>query len=223
MTCSIRDTLSHTGYLVLDNVFTHDECEGYKVYIDSLFDSEPDPEGLELDGYNRLRVKLPNLCVQLHTRLAKLLDLESQQIEVLPNWFPTKYITGGNLGIHIDGHANDGNLTSTHTVLIYLNGTVDTGSLAQCRGTDVLLNSRTHTAGVMGLELSVNCICEFTGGRTVFVDDYDSPMIVDESMPNSFIQPMTGRVLILDQSKLHYAEPVIEGYKYILRGDIALI
>lgn len=188
MTCRIRDRLSHTGYLVLDNVFTHDECEGYKVYINSLFDSEPDPEGLELDGYNRLRVKLPNLCVQLHTRLAKLLDLESQQIEVLPNWFPTKYITGGNLGIHIDGHANDGNLTSTHTVLIYLNG-----------------------------------ISEFTGGRTVFVDDYDSPMVVDESRPDSFIQPMKGRVLILDQSKLHYAEPVIEGYKYILRGDIALI
>ena len=39
-------------------------------------------------------------------------------------------------------------------------GTVDTGSLAQCQGAGVQLNSRAHTIGARGLELSVNGIIQ---------------------------------------------------------------
>lgn len=61
---------------------------------------------------------------------------------------------------------------------------------------------------------------EFEGGRTVFVDDYDEEEIVNED--SKYITPKTGMILLLDQTKLHFAEKVSSGIKYILRGDISI-
>ena len=59
---------------------------------------------------------------------------------------------------------------------------------------------------------------DFEGGRTVFVDDYDDEEIINEN--SNYVTPKTGMILLLDQNKLHFAEKVTKGVKYILRGDI---
>lgn len=59
---------------------------------------------------------------------------------------------------------------------------------------------------------------DFEGGRTVFVDDYDDEEIVTEN--SIYVAPKSGMILLLDQNKLHFAEKVSNGIKYILRGDI---
>ena len=59
---------------------------------------------------------------------------------------------------------------------------------------------------------------DFEGGRTVFVDDYDDDEIVKEN--SEYITPKKGMILLLNQNKLHFAEKVSNGVKYILRGDI---
>lgn len=58
----------------------------------------------------------------------------------------------------------------------------------------------------------------YSGGRTVFVNDYDDDEIVTEK--SIYITPKKGKLLILRQNVLHYAEKVENGIKYILRGDI---
>jgi hypothetical protein len=187
------ERLIKDGYLVLDNILSMTECAEYKQFIDELFAINPDLDGLEIEGYNRLRVKIPGLNNKIHERLQRELNVKLHKINTLnvfSNWFPTKYVSGGNLGIHIDGQSNDGDIYSTHTILIYLNGP-DNG--------------------------------DFTGGCTVFVDDYDSPMIVNELQPDNYIIPSPGRVLLLAQDKLHFAEHVTCGNKYIIRGDLAII
>ena len=59
---------------------------------------------------------------------------------------------------------------------------------------------------------------DFEGGRTVFVEDYDDEEIINDN--SIYVTPKTGLILLLDQNKLHFAEKVSNGVKYILRGDI---
>ena len=58
----------------------------------------------------------------------------------------------------------------------------------------------------------------FDGGRTVFVDDYDDEEIVKDN--SIVIKPTSGKILILSQTILHFAEKIENGEKYIFRGDI---
>lgn len=59
---------------------------------------------------------------------------------------------------------------------------------------------------------------DFSGGRTVFVDNYTDEEIVGDN--SVFIQPKKGKLLILKQDVLHFAEKISDGVKYILRCDI---
>ncbi len=59
---------------------------------------------------------------------------------------------------------------------------------------------------------------DFLGGRTVFVNDYDDNEIVNED--SSYIEPKKGKLIMIKQDALHYAEKLISGEKYILRGDV---
>ena len=182
------DNLITNGYITIPNLLTLDECCEFCQWIDELFSDEPELDGLEVEGYDRLKIKKHGLSKLVSTRLSEKLLLgptpdiinENKQIIVFTPWFPTKYISGGGLGIHIDGNATEDNKSSTHTILIYLNA-------------------------------------DFIGGRTVFVDDYDSTL---EVLGNNYITPTPGLALILEQDKLHFAEKLISGTKYILRGDI---
>jgi hypothetical protein len=184
------DNLAAEGYIAIPNLITLDECREFCAWIDKLFAGEPELDGLDVEGYDRLRVRNPGLSQLVKTRLTERLKFGSSanttnsnnQLTVFTQWFPTKYISGGGLGIHIDGTASEDDNISTHTILIYLNA-------------------------------------DFTGGRTVFVDDYDDPLVVSG---NNHITPAPGLVLILEQDKLHFAEPLITGTKYILRGDIII-
>jgi hypothetical protein len=188
------DNLAVEGYTTIPNLLTHDECSKLCEWINQLFAAEPELDGLDVEGYDRLRVKKPGLSELVRKRLSEKLHLghrpsdntnrtqQQNQLVVFSQWFPTKYISGGGLGIHIDGTASEDENTSTHTILIYLNA-------------------------------------EFMGGRTVFVDDYDDPPVVEG---NNHITPEPGLALILEQDKLHFAEPLSLGTKYILRGDIII-
>ncbi len=188
------DYLATEGYTTIPNLLTPDECHEFCEWIDKLFAAEPELDGLDVEGYDRLRVKKHGLSELVRKRLSEKLQLgfrpsgntnrtpQQNQLVVFSQWFPTKYISGGGLGIHIDGTASEDENTSTHTILIYLNA-------------------------------------EFMGGRTVFVDDYDDPPVVEG---NNHITPEPGLALILEQDKLHFAEPLITGTKYILRGDIII-
>lgn len=176
--------LDENGYVKFDNILSLDECEYYINYIDELFDKYPDLDGLDIENYNRLRIKNIDLSNKINLILEPLLNNKKQNksVYVLSNWFPTKYVMDGGLGIHIDENAYEDNVTSTHSIIIYLN----------------------HN---------------FSGGRTVFVNDYDTE---PNNKNNIFIQPVTGSLLIIDQKKLHFAEKVATGCKYILRGDIEI-
>ena len=66
----------------------------------------------------------------------------------------------------------------------------------------------------------MNAAPEFTGGRTVFVDDYDDSLEPADHPKDNIIKPEPGLALILEQDKLHFAESLQSGTKYILRGDI---
>jgi hypothetical protein len=184
------DNLITDGYITIPNLLTLDECQEFCQWIDELFSDEPELDGLEIEGYDRLKIRKHGLSKLVSTRLSEKLQLgptpdsidENKHIIVFTQWFPTKYISGGGLGIHIDGNATEDNKSSTHTILIYLNAAP-----------------------------------EFTGGRTVFVDDYDSTL---EVLCNNYITPTPGLALILEQDKLHFAESLQSGTKYILRGDI---
>lgn len=59
---------------------------------------------------------------------------------------------------------------------------------------------------------------DYEGGRTVFVDDYDDDEIVTEK--SSYIQPKKGKLIMIKQDALHYAEKLVSGIKYIIRGDV---
>jgi hypothetical protein len=184
------DNLITDGYITIPNLLTIDECHEFCQWIDKLFSNEPELDGLEVEGYDRLRIKKPVLSKLISTRLSEKLLLgptpdsinENKKIIVFTQWFPTKYISGGGLGIHIDGNATEDNKSSTHTILIYLND-------------------------------------NFMGGRTVFVDDYDSIL---EVLGNNYITPTPGLALIQEQDKLHFAEKLASGTKYILRGDVII-
>jgi hypothetical protein len=178
------DILEQQGWLVLPIFFSQEECNKYRAWIDKLFADEPDLDGLEIEGYNRLRVDNREISAMVCARLQQIFP----EAKVLCKWFPTKYILGGGLSIHIDGEAYDGNIASTHTILIYLNGSPE----------------------------------EFTGGRTIFVEDYDDSLDPDSHPPENIITPRPGLALILEQNKLHFAESLNSGAKYILRGDICL-
>ena len=175
--------LEQQGYLVIPNFFQQAESNEFRMWIDELFIAAPDLDGLEIEGYNRLRVSNHRLTDLVSSRLQHKLS----NTVVLSKWFPTKYISSGGLGIHIDGQAYDGNITSTHTIIIYLNGPP-----------------------------------EFTGGRIVFVEDYDDSIDPDSHPQEYIITPQPGMALILDQDKLHFAESLKSGSKYILRGDICI-
>lgn len=55
---------------------------------------------------------------------------------------------------------------------------------------------------------------EFDGGHTAFVDGYEDYSI------KHVISPTTGGVLILKQDVLHMGTTVLNGAKYIIRGDV---
>jgi len=59
---------------------------------------------------------------------------------------------------------------------------------------------------------------DYEGGRTVFVDDYDDEEVINEH--SSYIQPKQGKLIMIKQDALHYAEKLKRGIKYILRGDV---
>lgn len=177
-------TLKEEGYLVIPNFLSSDECCEFREWTDKLFMDEPDPEGLEIECYNRLRIAHPRLTNLVTARLHEIFP----DVIVLSKWFPTKYIVGGGLGIHIDGCAVDDDITSTYTILIYIN--------------------------------SNN---EFSGGRLVFVEDYTDSLNPTNHPPNNIITHDTGMAIILEQDKLHFAEPLNKGVKYMLRGDIHIM
>ena len=189
------DNLITDGYIIIPNLLTLDECCEFCQWIDELFFDEPELDGLEVEGYDRLKIRKPRLSKLVSTRLSEKLQLgptpdiinENKQLIVFTQWFPTKYISGGGLGIHIDGNATEDNKSSTHTILIYLNAAP-----------------------------------EFTGGRTVFVEDYNDSLELADHPKDNIIKPEPGLALILEQDKLHFAEKLISGTKYILRGDVCI-
>lgn len=166
-------------YLAIHNFLPTDVCDKYIDIIDGLFSQEED-DGLELEGYQRLRITNTELAYLVETLLSKQFD--TRNIRINTKWFPTKYVRDGSLGTHIDGHAyDDAGNPSTYTILIYLND-------------------------------------DYDGGRTVFVDDYDTDEII---LPTSrYVKPTKGLLIILRQDVLHFAEKITYGVKYILRSDI---
>lgn len=65
--------LEQNGFLVIPNFLSSDECYEFRAWIDELFLAEPDPEGLEIEGYNRLRIAHPRLTNLVSTRLQQIL------------------------------------------------------------------------------------------------------------------------------------------------------
>lgn len=61
---------------------------------------------------------------------------------------------------------------------------------------------------------------DYKGGRTVFVNGYTDDSDDDIANEIASICPRQGLALLLRQDLLHYAEPVKEGVKYLLRGDL---
>jgi len=170
------DTLIDKGYFILYDCLSTEQCDAYIKYIDDIFRATPDVDGLEIDGYERIKIKNVELTLLITHKIREY------NFSVSPYWFPTRYINGGGLSIHTDGSTSYDELnTSSYTILIYLND-------------------------------------DFEGGRTVFVDDYEDDEMVNEN--TEYVSPKKGMILLLDQNKLHFAEKVSKGVKYILRGDI---
>lgn len=175
------DLLIDKGYYTIYDGLNDHECFTYKKMIDELFSKTPDYDGLEIEGYERMKIRNDELSILITKKLSNYFNIST--IEISFYWSPTRYINGGGLYIHSDGSAYDENKSSSYTILLYLND-------------------------------------DFEGGRTVFVDDYDTEEVVDEN--SEYIVPKTGLILLLDQNKLHFAEKVVSGTKYILRGDVFL-
>jgi hypothetical protein len=173
------DLLIDKGYYTIYDVLNEHECFTYKKMIDELFNKTPDYDGLEIDGYERMKIRNDELSILITKKLNNYFNIST--IDISFYWYPTRYINGGGLSIHSDGSSYDELKSSSYTILIYLND-------------------------------------DFEGGRTVFVDDYDDDEIVDEN--SEYVSPKQGMILLLNQNKLHFAEKVSNGVKYILRGDI---
>lgn len=173
------DILNDKGYLTLYDCLNTEQCNFYKKYIDDIFRETPDLDGLEIDGYERIKIKNDELSLLITDIIRKHINIYN--FSVSPYWYPTRYINGCGLSIHSDGSAYDEINSSSYSILIYLND-------------------------------------EFEGGRTVFVEDYDDDEIVNEN--SEYVTPKKGMILLLNQNKLHFAEKVSDGVKYILRGDI---
>lgn len=172
------DILIDKGYLTLCDFLNTEQSDSLK-YIDDIFREKPDLDGLEIDGYERIKIKNDELSLLITNRICECLNIYN--FRVSPYWYPTRYINGGGLSIHSDGSSYDEVHSSSYTILMYLND-------------------------------------EFEGGRTVFVEDYDDDEIVNEN--SEYVTPKKGMILLLNQNKLHFAEKVSNGVKYILRGDI---
>jgi hypothetical protein len=166
-------------YIVIENFLTSKECDNYIKYIDKLFEDMVDIDGLEIDGYQRVRIINKELSIFIEERLSTYYDISN--IYLGDKWFPTKYIKNGGLCIHIDGNAYDETNVSLYSALLYLNN-------------------------------------DFNGGRTVIVNDYDDEEIITDT--TIIIKPEKGKLLILNQNILHFAEKINSGEKYILRGDM---
>ena len=116
----------NNGYQIIENVLDKYECDILIKLIDDLFTQNPDPDGLEIDGYNRLKISNPNITNMLTQKLNVIIDMNSHYIH--HQWFSTKYIIGGGLAKHYDGHTFDDNNTSSYTLLVYLNDNFEGGS-----------------------------------------------------------------------------------------------
>lgn len=175
----MENLILNKDYIEFNNFLSDDDCSKYIEYIDKLFENNLDEDGLEIDGYNRLRISNVDLSKIVEDKLREKYNITD--IYLGDKWFPTKYIRDGGLCIHSDGSAYDENNASLYTLIIYLND-------------------------------------DYSGGRTVFVNDYDDDEIVTEN--SIYVTPKKGKLLILRQNILHYAEKIENGVKYILRGDI---
>jgi len=108
------------NYKILLNVLNDDECSKLILFIDDLFIKHPDPDSLEIDGYNRIKISYPELSDMVTAKLS--IHMDTTNIHINHQWFPTKYIIGGGLKEHSDGHIyDDDDNASSHTILIYLN------------------------------------------------------------------------------------------------------
>jgi hypothetical protein len=76
----------------------------------------------------------------------------------------------------------------------------------------------TSEDGTSVLTLLVYLNDDFTGGRTLFLDDYLGDTCDDHKITDAVV-PRKGHGLLLRQDVLHVTEPVI-GTKYMLRTDI---
>jgi hypothetical protein len=198
---------------VVQNVLSASECTSFIEAANKLNFSSPK----NFEARDRVCERVHTVDVSLSTPMMDRLRAFLPEVLVVDgarwrlsrfthHWRYVRYFSGGHFAPHYDGSKMlPGQQMSMLTVQIYLNSR------------DV----------------------DFTGGDTRFYMDYipehhASHQIVDgqsrraltgieELTPTHSVRPSAGDVLIFDhggRSIFHDAEPVLDGCKYILRGDL---